>query len=148
MKHLLRMCQALSHIIHPLFPVNVRKVGFTSILQMRKVRLRQGNNWPENSWQERSPGLFVHRTPTSSHIPSAAAPGTPFFPGELPPGHSCRTRPVALRPFPPLELFKCFHCWVNSADAFRSQPIKLAPLCSQKKIIMFSLALDNVLPPR
>ena len=49
---------------------------------------------------------------------------------------------------PPPQPFKCFHCWVNSADAFRSQPIKLAPLCSQKKIIMFSLALDNVLPPR
>lgn len=48
---------------------------------------------------------------------------------------------------PPPQPFKCFHCWVNSADAFRSQPIKLDPLCSQKKIIMFSLALDNVLPP-
>ncbi|XP_077809233.1 uncharacterized protein LOC144332670 [Macaca mulatta] len=64
--------------------------------------------------------------PTSSHIPSAAAPGTPFFPGELPPGRSCRTRPAALRPFPPLELFKCFHCW-GSLETMPSTHVVAVP---------------------
>lgn len=63
-------------------------------------------------------------------------------------GSASQPRSARLPVPPPPQPFKCFHCWVNSADAFRSQPIKLAPLCSQKKIIMFSLALDNVLPPR
>lgn len=96
----------------------------------------------------------MHRTPPQLLHPRPVLLPTPLpSPGgaathmQLLPGLPLTSRALPLSP-PPPKPFKCFRCWVNSTDAFRSRPIKLAPLCSQKKIIMFSLALDNVLPPQ
>jgi hypothetical protein len=106
----------LSH--HSPIPLSGQnEAELTPILQMRKLRLRDQSS-------PRSQGRKGTTPPLHPRLPAVWT-----GPHQLP--HQFWS--------PPPRSFKCFHCWVNSAEAFRSQPIKLAPLCSQKKIIMFSL---------